>query len=237
MLLLRVPHDRRLHRIEVKMPIELAAILGSVTTVSSIVDGSIKIINTIRGGFGGANNEAKRKLEEELVELRRSLMNIGVLAESADSYLAALEEVRRLDVDALLLEQFLDHNRDTLKNHLSPTYEAAWKTAEQLVDTIDRDRGLPTRVHLARNNWFDRTDAEMVGSRLNDVNGAFVRLVERVKVRHYDGVGAGLDEFRKPVREVDVLLHDTLAEHILSGLRRLRQPSTLGDAAEGALRG
>lgn len=222
------------NQIGVKMPIELAAILAGVTTVSSIVDGSIKIVKAIRGGFSGANNAAKQQLEAQLVELRRNLMNIGVLAESADAYLVALGEVRRLDVDALLLDQFLDHNSDTLQNHLNPAYAAAWRTADQLVDAMDRDRGLPTKAHLIRKVWFDRADDEMVGSRLNDVNTTFSRLAERVKGRHYDAARNGVEEFQRPVREVELLLNDTLAERILAGLRQLRKAST--DATPPILR-
>jgi hypothetical protein len=206
------------------MPIELAAILLGTQAVSGIVDGSIKIVNSIRSGMlGGKNDAAKKQLEGDLDELRRNLSNIGVLAEAADAYLDALVQVRRIDVDALLLDQYLEHNRDALGNHMSSTHEVTWRTVDQLVDTIGRDKTVAVEVHLNRKSWFDVADDQMIGGRLNDVNVTYAALVERVKARHLSEVQAGLEALQKPVEELEVLLHGTLADQILKGLRDLRQ--------------
>jgi hypothetical protein len=213
------------------MSIELGLLLAGVTTASEIVERSLKIVTSIRSGLGGGNNEVKRDLQDQLDKLRSSLAGIGVLAEAADAYLEALEEVRRLDVEALLLEQFLENSRHALQNHLDPTYEAAWQTAGQLLDVVDRNRGLALEVHLTRKRFFDRADDEMIGSRLNDVNEAYKGLVERLKARRYDDFHAGVASLRDPIRKVDALLHNTLTVKILTPLRQL-QPAPSGTTTD-----
>jgi hypothetical protein len=210
------------------MPIELAAMLAGAAAVSGLVDSTLKLVDSIRSRFSGSNNEAKDKLEAELEKLRQGVGSVGQLAESADSYLEALEEIRHLQVDVLLLDQYLANNGDPLRNHLSPLHEASWRAVEQLVDVIDRDRDLPTQVHLNRKDWFDVADDQMLGSRLNDVNAAYGLLAERVKTRRYADVGSALEALQKPLREIDVLLRGTLADRILAGLKQLRRTGTGG---------
>jgi hypothetical protein len=207
------------------MSIELAAVVAGVGALSEIVDRSADLVTSIREGLGGGNKAAKQELESELESIRSSLVGIGVLAEAADAYLQALEEVRSLDVAALLLETYLDHNRQRLQNHLDATYDASWQSAEQLLDVVDRNRGLPLQVHLNRKKFFDAADDQMIGSMLNDVNSQFDVLDERMKVRKLDKVVDGVDELRKSIRKVDSLLHGTLKDRILPSLRQLQRSS------------
>lgn len=216
------------------MPIELAAMLAGAAAISGIVDSSMKVVDSIRGRFAGSNNEAKEKLQAELNELSHNLGAIGKLAESADSYLEALEQIRHLEVDALLLDQYLGFYSDALRNFMSATHESSWKAVEQLVDAIDRDRDLPTQVHLNRKDWFDVADDQMLGSRLNDVNSAYVALVERVKTRGYPEVVSALDGLQKTLREIELLLRGTLADRILAGLKQVRRSADGAGAGDGA---
>jgi hypothetical protein len=217
------------------MAIELAALLAGVQTISGIVDGSLKIVDSIGQRFSRANADAKQRLQGQISDLRHNLANAGTLALAASAYLEALEQIRHLSVDVLLLQEYLDHNQDGLRNHMSPIYDRAWQAVSQFVGAIDRDRDLPTQVRLNRRQWFDKADDEMIGSRLNDVNDGYTALEERVKNRHFDDVRTGLDRLQKPLRETDVLLHNTIADTILPSLANLRALDT--DAASSGQAG
>ena len=162
------------------MPIELVAVLAGVKAIEGIVGGSLKVVDSIRSRFGG-NDDAKQQLDAHLVQLQANLANVGKLGEAAAAYLDALKEVRHLQLDLLLVDQYLDFNSDPLQNHLNPGFASAWSAVDQLVDTFDRDRDLPRKVQLARKEWFDIADDQMLTSRFNDVSSAFVSVQERSK--------------------------------------------------------
>jgi hypothetical protein len=126
----------------------------------------------------------------------------------------------------MLVGQYLGHREDVLRNHLSPENSPSWGTVEQLLDTLDRDRDLAVTVHMNRKVWFDEADNQMVGGRLNDVNDTVGRLDERVKNRKYDEVRQGVDSLSDSLRATRVLLHTTLNDRIIHGLRQLRTTSS-----------
>ena len=203
------------------MPIELVAVLAGVKAIEGIVGGSLKVVDSIRSRFGG-NDDAKQQLDAHLVQLQANLANVGKLGEAAAAYLDALKEVRHLQLDLLLVDQYLDFNSDPLQNHLNPGFVSAWSAVDQLVDTFDRDRDLPRKVQLARKEWFDIADDQMLTSRFNDVSSAFVSVQERSKARRFDDLRAGLEALDKPLREIEVLLYTTLVDRVLPGVQQLR---------------
>jgi hypothetical protein len=203
------------------VPIELVAVLAGVKAIEGIVDGTLAVVDSIRSRFGG-NDEAKHELDAKLAQLQVNLADVGKLGEAAGAYLEALKEVRSLQVDVLLVDQYLDYNADPLRNHLNPGYPAAWSAVAQLLDTFDRDRDLARQVQLARKEWFDVADDQMLTSRFNDVNAAFVSVDERTKGRRLDDLAAGLESLHKPLTEIEVLLQSTLVDKILPGVQQLR---------------
>ena len=158
---------------------------------------------------------------------------MGGLAEAADAYLEALDEIRKLEIDALLVAEYLDQHGDTLQNRMSPTFNTSWGGLQQMVATLGRDRDLPTRVHLARQSWFDARDDEALTSRLNAFNVAYALVDQRVRDNRFDGLGPEVEAMRTPLNEVKVALRDTLTNKILAGLRQLRSAEASGDGGGG----
>jgi hypothetical protein len=216
------------------VPIELAATLAGVSALTAVVENILKAVDSIRRNWlSEGNARAKAQLKADLEELGDKLTSIGQLAHAASAYLDALDQVGKLGVDVLILDQFLDYSGDALRNHLSPSYTAAWRTVDTLLDAVDRDRGLPMQAHLNRKRWFDSADHQMIGSRLNDVNRTYAVLAERVADRRYDDVRSRLAELERTLREVQELLHDTLDGQILRGLQGIRGMSTTSTLGDG----
>lgn len=205
------------------MPIELVALLAGAKALPGIVDACATAAASIRGRFG-ANDRAKQALEAQLDDLRASLASVGALAEAGDAYIDALDQLRHLEHDVLLLDQYVSYNVGALQNHRSPTHDGAWQAVGQLVGAIDRDRDLPLQVHLNRKDWFDAADDQMLGSRLNEVNIAYSVLDERSRARRFGDVRSAIEALKKPITETTILLRGTLTERIVAGLRDLRLP-------------
>lgn len=215
------------------MPLPLAAMVAGVSALPGIVENSLKVVDSIKSRFSRAGADAKDELASQLTQLRGNLAYVGGLAEAADAYIEALDEIRRLEIDALLVAEYLDHHGDALQNRMSPTFSTSWGSLQQMVATLGRDRDLPTRVHLARQSWFDARDDETLSSRLNDFNVAYARLDQRVQDNRFDGLGPDVEALRKPLNEVDVALRDTLTTKILGGLRQLRSADASGNGGGG----
>jgi hypothetical protein len=219
------------------VPIELAAALAGVSALAPAIEGILKSVDSIRRGwFSDGNARVQAQLKLELEELTAKLASIGELGHAATAYLEALKEVDRLRVDVIVLQNFLDYSGDALNNHLSAAYTVAWRTADSLLDALDRDRSLPMKAHLNRQSWFDAADHQMIGSKLNDANRSYAILAERVADRRYDDVRARLDELASSLRDVAELLHSTLDGQILRGLQSV-QMNPAGRATSGDAQG
>jgi hypothetical protein len=220
------------------VPIELAAALAGVSALAPAIEGILKSVDSIRRGWfsDGNNARVQAQLKLELEELTAKLASIGELGHAATAYLEALKEVDRLRVDVIVLQNFLDYSGDALNNHLSAAYTVAWRTADSLLDALDRDRSLPMKAHLNRQSWFDAADHQMIGSKLNDANRSYAILAERVADRRYDDVRARLDELASSLRDVAELLHSTLDGQILRGLQSV-QMNPAGRATSGDAQG
>lgn len=207
------------------MPFELAVAVAAVKGISGIVDGCLTIADSMKSRFG-RNDAAKKQLQDQLKAIHANLTKVGELGEAASAYLEALDDVRRLEVDVTLLRQFLDDHAVELSNAMNTQFMSSWQTVQQLVARIDQNRDVAVKVHLNRQDWFNDSDSQAIGSHLNDFTSAYVSVTDRVDDRNYEKLCTALDALANPLQATRVLLHQTLTDQIFRGLRDLRTTPT-----------
>ena len=79
------------------MALDLSVLLSSVGTITSLMEGSVKLVQTIRSGIVARNDEVKKQLTTSLTELKQNLDHVRELArmvEASDFCVASLGQPR-----------------------------------------------------------------------------------------------------------------------------------------------
>lgn len=206
------------------MSLEIAALVAGVAGVKKLVDETLPLVDTITARFSSRTKAAKADVEAKLKEIKERLPALGQLAEVADAYVETLDQVHRLYVDCVVLDQYLRVSEDMLANRLGPEFDAGWATADQLLDVVNRDRVASRKTHQDRQKWLDTSDDARLVPLLNEVNIAYERCAAFAEARRPGELRDGLKRLQEPLMTADTLLRTTLREDILRRLAsELRQ--------------
>ncbi len=203
------------------MPVELAALITAVSSVSTLVKEAAPIVESIRSGVMARNDEQKQKLAQKLELLEQNLQRAGQLSQVAESYFQTQENILELLALCRRAEVFLKDNLAESRDRSSADYTLNWKVLDGIFETIDSNREAPRKVVLDRSEWYDSSDKDKIELLLQQFTSSFERASTNVRNKLADDLLFELRGMTNHLQDVETLLRNSLYNKILRALQTL----------------
>jgi hypothetical protein len=175
----------------------------------------------LRSGFLARNEEAKQALEARIEQLQTSLRHAGQIATLAAEYTRAHQKVRALAELCSRATAFIRENMDSLVDRGAAQYQVNWRTLDMIFDGITQNRDVPSLAALDRQRWYDDQDRAQIDLRLRDFGLAYERGKGAIERRAARDAEDELKTMVEALREVDLMLDNTLYAKMFDALEAL----------------
>ena len=203
------------------MALDLSVLLSSVGTITSLMEGSVKLVQTIRSGLVARNDEVKKQLTTSLTELKQNLEHARELARMAEVYSRTHENILELLWLCRRAERFLRDNLDDCRNRTCANYTGNWKVLDVIFETIDSNRDSPRKVVMDRAEWYDKDDKAQVELLLHQFTSHYDQASACVRNKVADDLLHELRDMTSPLQDAETLLRTTVYEKILMALQKM----------------
>jgi hypothetical protein len=203
------------------MAVEIAALLKAAGVAAGLVSQAQEAVGKIRSGVMAKNEEAKRELEQKLLELQQSLRDAGRLAKFGEEYAGTQQDVIELLWDCERAYGSLKENFEACRDSADPRYDASWVTVEQLFESIERRRAPLFEALDDRIAWLNEKDRAQISQRLQEAAMAVERASQAVRSKAAADADTHLRRIIEELRRVQSALNDTLRKGIFQSLEEL----------------
>ncbi len=198
---------------------ELALIIESVRAISGLVDKTRTAIDSIQSGKRVQNDEVKKALLDRLDGLEMSIRHVGALADAAEDYGRALENVNELLTLCRRAERILaDAGRLPADGEEA---QSIWRILDTLLQTIAARSDVPQQSTLGRVPWFDDQDEGQMAIYVNQFTRAYERMSTSVEHRMVNGLQDQVRDMVANLEGMGQILKTTMYDKILRALQGL----------------
>ena len=205
------------------MALELAALIAAVEGVTLLIKGTTSAIQSIRSGKMARKEEeeAKQQLVGSLEQLQKNLQHTGELAQAAEEYFKALENVLELRSLCERAEGFLKDTLNECRNRDSANYAGNWRVLEAMFQTIDRNSHASRKVVLDCAEWYDQSDKDKIEIYLQQFTAAYERASAYARNNIADDLLHELRGMISSLQNAETLLRNTVYNKIMRTLQKL----------------
>jgi hypothetical protein len=204
------------------MAVEVAVLLGAARAATEVLKQSRELVGQMQqSGWFKKNDEAKKKLEEQLASLERNLHDVGKLAEYGEDYTRRHEEVLELLWDCERARSFLKENEAACSDTADPNYASSWRVLYAIRESMSKRREPILNALDDHGPWFDERDRNQMEERRQTITVAFERVSGDIRVQAAVDARHHLDALIEELEHIEGALNRTLYDGIFQSLQEL----------------